>query len=104
MPGKLIENRAIDLAMGKKKNTNKAKNLVASLRNEMDLNKTCGMRSLLRLKFNCKYMISTNLRTEDGLVNGGVDCLKHIVYTKNKTNDKPLNFLKKNRKLECSKR
>jgi hypothetical protein len=90
LPGKLYINLAIDKAMGKDAKKNFAIQAALTCRLEKDINNTCGLPSELRFKCGVKYLVTINQNTSDGIVNGAVGILKHIVLTKNKQEDKPL--------------
>ena len=77
----LIENMAVDLAAGEEKKTQAAQNFASTIKYKKDFVDTIGLPNLIRFKVGCKYMITSNIRVDDGLVNGCVGTLKHMLLT-----------------------
>ncbi|CAF1152698.1 unnamed protein product, partial [Brachionus calyciflorus] len=70
--GVLIERLASDISYGQGKDSNACRNALADLKTKTDLNDTSCLPTKILLKLNCKYMITTNMKLNDGLVNVGV--------------------------------
>ena len=80
MPGEVCECKSINIAVGSANDSNGAINLVANCSKRSDINKTMGLPLTIQFKLGCKYMITNNLRTEDGLVNGAVGVLRKMIF------------------------
>ena len=87
--GDLVINEAIDYAVGQDKDLKCAINCANNCKNIDKLDETCGLPYKLMLKVNCKYMITTNQKVSDGIVNGAVGVLKKIILSQNQTDNKP---------------
>ncbi|XP_055856560.1 uncharacterized protein LOC129919626 isoform X2 [Episyrphus balteatus] len=75
-PGEEISATSIDSVLGKVGEAIKKRALEALQKKKLsDLG---GLSNIVRLKKNIKYMITTNIDVEDGLVNGACGELKHI--------------------------
>ncbi|XP_055845331.1 uncharacterized protein LOC129911529 [Episyrphus balteatus] len=75
-PGEEISAKSIDSVLGKVGEAIKKRALEALQKKKLsDLG---GLSNTVRLKKNIKYMITTNIDVEDGLVNGACGELKHI--------------------------
>ena len=82
----IIENRACDYAEGKDCNTNIAKRTVESCRN-LSMEDANNLPYKILFVIGKKYMLTTNLKTSDGLAHGNVGRLMKIIY--HKGNSKP---------------
>jgi exonuclease III/nucleoside-triphosphatase THEP1 len=88
LPGELIENNAVDIAVGKKSTTLRAQNFAKQCKNIKKIEDTGGLQYNLYLKKDCRYFITINQDVSDGIVNGAVGILKKIVLHKNAAKDK----------------
>lgn len=79
----LIENFALDIACGEEKKTQAAKNFASTIKYKNDFVEQIGLPNLIRFKVGCKYMITSNIRIDDGLVNGCVGTLREMIFTNN---------------------
>ncbi|CAF0967783.1 unnamed protein product [Brachionus calyciflorus] len=70
---------AKDIPNGANKDSVPAKNLANSIKYKNDIYKTMGMPNEILLKVGVKYMITVNLKQNDGLVNGCVGILRKIL-------------------------
>ena len=86
----IFVNESINLPDGQKKHTKAAENLAKQCALIDDINTTCGLPMVVKFRLGYKYMITTNISNQDGLTNGAVGILRKIVFTKNKTDQKPL--------------
>jgi len=77
--GELIECIAVDNSYGQGKDSNACRNALADLKTKTDLNDTACLPTKILFKLNCKYMITTNMKLNDGLVNGAVGVLKAFI-------------------------
>jgi len=77
--GELIECIAVDNSYGQGKDSNACRNAFADLKTKTDLNDTACLPTKILFKLNCKYMITTNMKLNDGLVNGAVGVLKAFI-------------------------
>lgn len=77
-PGETFSSKAFDRIDGKLPKSVKDRTL-KSLKN-MKRSQTYGLSNELDLKVGIRYMITTNIDIEDGLVNGACGVLKHIEF------------------------
>ncbi|CAF1065793.1 unnamed protein product [Brachionus calyciflorus] len=73
---------------GQGKDSNACRSALADLKTKTDLNDTACLPTKILFKLNCKYMITTNMKLNDGLVNGAVGDLKS--YIKDDKADRPV--------------
>jgi hypothetical protein len=78
MPGQLYTCTAIDTLVGKSSDHPKARVELEKVKTK-PIDDTNGMPYQLKLKIGCKYMITSNIDVEDGLVNGCSGILMNIV-------------------------
>jgi ATP-dependent DNA helicase PIF1 len=88
LPGELVENNAVDIAVGKKSTTLRAQNFAKQCKNIKKLEDTGGLQYNLYLKNECRYFITINQDVSDGIVNGAVGILKKIILHKKAAKDK----------------
>jgi hypothetical protein len=86
----VIENLAVDIPVGKKSNTPRAIQFAKSCFDEEDMEKTANLPRSIQFKIGIKYSITKNLAVTDGIANGVVGVLKHIVRTQRVRSTKPL--------------
>lgn len=84
--GKELKSEATDMVIGKVSDKIKAKALDCIKKKK--ITETGGLPTSLRLKTGIKYMITTNIDVEDGLVNGTCGILKKITFTNKSHVDK----------------
>lgn len=89
-PGPLFKHKATDFVTGKISKAMKRMKLKA-LRNKKR-HETFGLSHWLDLKVGIKYMMTSNLDIEDGLVNGASGILRHIEFNPNTNTPKVLYF------------
>ena len=93
MEGETYECTAVDTLVGKSSDLSKAKVELERVKTK-PTDDTNGMPYNLKLKVGCKYMITSNIDVEDGLVNGCSGILKNIVpkYQDENANSKILKY------------
>ena len=88
MVGELIENNAVDIAVGRNKMNSRAQNFARQCKNIKNIEETGGLKYSLFLKNECRYFVTINIDVSDGIVNGAVGKLKKIIMHNNPANDK----------------
>ena len=80
-PGELVVCNALDSCQGKDAKKSSFINFMKTFQENL-LTEEDNYKKTLNLKIGCKYMLVENINVSDGLYNGSIGILKHIIYRK----------------------
>jgi hypothetical protein len=78
MPGRHVDCTAVDLARGQNANDVQAQRMVERAKTDPKLMEDCRLPNNIRFKEQCRYMVTVNINTGDGIVNGAVGLCKYF--------------------------
>lgn len=82
MPGELFKQEAEDNIQGKKKLSEKINQKTLDALHKSPTNKTACLPKTIFTKLGAKLMITRNIKTQEGLVNGATGILRHVTKEK----------------------
>ena len=80
-PGSLVVCSALDTCQGNDAKKSSFINFMRTFQENL-LKEEDNYKKVLNLKIGCKYMLVENINVSDGLYNGSIGILKHIIYRK----------------------